>query len=49
MMQHLEPLFRHIKEIVDAKISFIYVMYIYMGTTWGSFGDFTYHWELNDN
>jgi hypothetical protein len=40
-MRHLESLFHHIKEVVDATILFIYVvMYIYkyihfhLGTTW---------------
>ena len=50
-MKHLESMFYHIKEVVNAKIIFIYVMYIQNTSifTWEIFGNFTYHWELNDN
>ena len=51
IMRHLESSFCHIKEVVNAKILFIYVMYILNTSifTWELFGNFTYHWELNDN
>jgi hypothetical protein len=54
-MQHLDYPVCHIKEVVDAKIPFIYVMYVHskyihfhLGTTW-ELPNFTYDWELNDN
>ncbi len=51
IMRHLESLFRHIKEVIKAEILFIYVMYIQITSifTWELLGNFTYHWELNDN
>ena len=35
-MRHLESMFLHLKEVVNANIPFIYVMYIHfhLGTTW---------------
>ena len=50
-MQHLESPLCHLEEVVNAKIPFIYVMYILNKFifTWELLGNFTYHWELNDN
>ena len=41
----------HIKEVINAKVPFIYVMYIQNTSifTWELLGNFTYHWELNEN
>ena len=42
MRRHLEsPFFFHIKELVNAKIIFIYVMYIENTSI--------FNWELNEN
>ena len=51
IMQHLESPFCHIKEVVDAEIPFIYVMYIQNASifTWELLGNFTDRWELNEN
>ena len=41
----------HIKEVLNAHIPSIYVMYIKNTSTftWVLLGNFTYHWKLNDN
>jgi hypothetical protein len=51
MCQHLESPFCHIKEVVNANIPSIYVMYISNKSifTWELLGNFTYHWEVNEN
>ena len=51
MMRHLESPFCHIKEVINAKVSFIYVIYIYSISifTWELLRNFTYYEELNDN
>ena len=51
IMRHAESMFCHIKEVVSANVPCIYVMYIKNASifTWKLLGNFTYHWELNDN